>query len=338
MTTIATGDTHFSANQRDEYRWLFLEKTLPAIIERERASRVVILGDLTDQKEGHGARLVNRLVDAVAALAEEVEVIVLKGNHDYRSEDVPFFRFLSHLPNVSWVNEPEVLDLEGLGQCLLLPHTASPGGHDWHMWADKKVDWYFCHQTFGGADFGGGHKAEGRGPAAFFPRGARVLSGDVHVPQQLGPVTYVGAPYTINFGDDYEPRVAVLSGTKMRFAPVPGPQKRLVRMVFNAKPSPMFLSPHGGTPGDVVKIRADLPESSDLSRADIRRQAREWTDAEGVHLHEVQILAPAESRASPALRERSRPADADLVKQYAKKHGADKVTLAAGMKITEEVT
>jgi Calcineurin-like phosphoesterase len=341
MTTLVTGDLHVSDNPRDAYRWRFLEKTLPALIEEHAVTRVVVVGDLTEAKDGHEATLVNRLVDDVEAIARVASVYCLKGNHDYVAADVPFFRFLQHLKNVRWINEPTQLKLRGLGRCLFLPHT-SRWAQDWADQSVAEQDWTFCHQTFSGADLGHGHKAEGAS-SPFVKKRDRVVSGDVHVPQQVGPVTYVGAPYQVDWGDQYEPRVLLLSGTGMKSVPVDGPQKMLMTLSGKnplagfdvGKKHPLAAALRTPRPGDVVKVRVELPSGSDLSRAQVRAAAQEWAVGAGVELHAVQVVAPADARTEKSA-ERPHRSDPDLVCAYAGKMGAGKVALAAGLKIVEE--
>lgn len=256
---------------------------------------------------------------------------------------MPFFRYMRHLPRVRWINEPTRLKLRGLGDCLFLPHTKNPE-EEWRAWlGDRRAahapprrhDWYFCHQAFHGAVSESGQKLAGV-PRNIFPRGAHVVSGDVHKPQDW----YVGAPYLIDFGDDYEPRVLLLDGGKMRSVPVPGPQKRLVSIVgeFDERD----LRAHQKIfrvirPGDVVKVRVELPAATKASRADVRACVREWAVSEGVQLYGPEIVAP---KALPerAARDRHRATDEELVRGYAKKMGQGKVAVAAGLKIMEETS
>lgn len=340
-TTLATADPHFSSNPRDSYRWKFLEETLPALIAEHAVERVLVLGDLTEAKTGHSAELVNRLSDGFARIAELADVVLHKGNHDYLAEDVPFFRYMGHLPRVRWINEPTRLKLRGLGDCMFFPHS-----HKWsECWAaaggpGMQLDWFFCHQTFCGADLGYGRRAEGT--AAPFPKGARVVSGDVHSPQKIGPVIYVGAPYLIDFGDAYEPRVLLLEGGKARSVPVPGPQKRLMvlsgRDPLAALPGKLKHPLNDALPqinaGDVVKTRVELPAGSEYSRADIRASVREWAEKVGVELYAVEVIAP---KTGPTrARAVHRSTDAELVRAYAKRMKKGKATVAAGLKIAEE--
>ena len=324
--TLVTADLHISPNRRDAYRYTFLEQTLPQLLEEYSVSRIIICGDLTEAKSGHSAELVNRLVDALAALAERAPIYLLKGNHDYLSEDVPFFRYTQHLPRTRWINEPTQLKLRGLGSCLFLPHTRDLA--DWVDFMDG-YDWFFCHQPFGGAVNETGAKLSGDPPP--FSASARVVSGDIHGPQRVGPVTYVGAPYLIDAGDDYEPRVLLLEGVKMRSIPVPGPQKRLVVLRGRDEEYPKVA------PGDVVKIRIEPPAGNQTPRAEWRAQARRWAEAAGVELYAVEVIAP-KAAPSRADRNRHRASDADLVRAYAKKMRKGKSTISAGLQLMEKTS
>lgn len=315
-----------SSNRRDSYRWRFIEETLPALVETHRARRVLLLGDLTEAKSGHSAELVNRLVDAIAALAERAPIYLLKGNHDYLNEDIPFFRYTQHLPRVRWINEPTQFKLRGLGDCLFLPFSRSPE-EEWKPWLSEPRDWYFCHQTFDGAIGENNQRINGT-PRSIFPRGARVVSGDIHGPQKIGCVTYTGAPFLVDFGDDYEPRVLLLEGDKMRSMPVLGPQKRLVVLRGRDEKYPNVA------PGDVVKIRIEPPAGNQTPRAEWRAQARRWAEAASAQLYAVEIIAP-KAAPSRADRDRHRASDADLVRAYVKKMKAGKACEAAGLKLIE---
>lgn len=335
--TIATADLHMAASRRDSYRWRFLEETLPTMVEERRARRVLILGDLTEAKSGHSAELVNRLVDALAALAERAPVYLLRGNHDFVSEDSPFFRFSRHLPRVRWINEPTELRLRGLGSCLFLPFSRDPGA-DWEMARLNAYDWYFCHQAFSGARGENGRTVEGTS-RDIFPRGARVVAGDIHGPQRVGCVTYAGAPYLIDFGDSYTPRVLLLGGSEMRSLPVPGPQKRLMTLSGRDPLTGLSMKHPLATlppihPGDVVKVRVELPAGAEQSRAEVRARCRAWAEAEGVDLYAVEITAP-KAAPSRADRNRHRASDEDLVRAYARKMKVGKICEAAGLKLIE---
>ena len=67
------------------------------------------------------------------------------------------------------------------------------------------------HQSIKGAIFENNHSLNEGLPVDYFnvPKNV-VFSGHIHVPQEIGNVTYVGAPYPIRFGDNAKNRVLLL--------------------------------------------------------------------------------------------------------------------------------
>jgi len=333
MKTLVTADLHLSDNPRDAYRLRWFER-LPQLAREYSAGRVLILGDITEAKDGHRAGLVNAIVDGFAALAEVAQVYALCGNHDYVAEDVPFYKFLRHLRRVHWINAATGLELRGLGRCLFLPHTPRPFREEYSIPA-RPHNWIFCHQTFGGADLGG-RAAPGEPPP--FPPDARVISGDVHVPQTIGPVTYVGAPYRVDFGDEYKPRVLLLDSDAARSIPSKGPQKRLIVLSGRDPLGGLDIRGRPIRAGDIIKVRVELPPGSDITRAQARTAVAAWVEGAKAHLHAVQVVA---SRAGESARKahaaRRRSSDEDLICAYARQMGKGKGTIASGLKIAGEV-
>jgi hypothetical protein len=209
---LCLSDPHLTENSRDQYRHNFMHDLL-GIIDRRKPDAVAILGDLTEEKDRHSAKLVNQIVGELGDIAAVMPLLMLMGNHDYRNEGHPFFAFTRHIPNVAWVDKvstsielPEEFRAIFDG-CLFLPHTLDYE-RDWAGVDFQDFRFIFAHNTFAGA-ISNGRALDGV-PAGIFPDNARVLSGDIHTPQKIGPVTYIGAPYTIDFGDDYDPRLMMV--------------------------------------------------------------------------------------------------------------------------------
>lgn len=213
MTVLLTSDVHFTTAPRDSYRW-GLFPWLKETIEKHKVTTLVINGDLTEAKDRHPSALVNSLVSWVAVLASMCDVVINKGNHDGLDLSQPFFGFLKDIPGVIFVTDPAEVDLP-LGKALFLPNTPDPEAE----WKDLRAGFnnysaIFCHQTFQGCVRDNGTKSdEGAALSLFKGYRGKVYSGDIHVPQKLGPVTYIGAPYRIRFGDTFEPRCLLLEGS-----------------------------------------------------------------------------------------------------------------------------
>jgi hypothetical protein len=94
---------------------------------------------------------------------------------------------------------------------LLLPFAANPAEH----WAGLNLGGYDCiimHQTVTGAVGEGGVLLTNENMPDL-PQTAWIYSGDIHTPQEVGPLQYIGAPHPIKFGDDYPCRFLRLLDT-----------------------------------------------------------------------------------------------------------------------------
>jgi DNA repair exonuclease SbcCD nuclease subunit len=232
MSALVIADLHLSVKARDEYRFAAMQ-TIASLIEKHKPRALIILGDLTEEKDYHPATLVNDVSDVIYSFAQLCPVYILMGNHDYTSADCPFFHFLRRIKNVHWITKVSRIDMTvwGLGDCLFLPHTRD-WKTDWaklpHLEEVDDLDFVFAHNTFEGAESEHGKRLSGI-PLEALPNGIPVISGDIHTPQTIGQVTYVGSPYRVDFGDTFEPRALLLGrGGRMTTLPVTGTTKRLL--------------------------------------------------------------------------------------------------------------
>lgn len=255
MRFLATADLHLTARSRDAYRWDFMEWFEDQIREH-KPDFVFVLGDLTHAKDHHSAKLVNGIVRALRSWACWSRVFVLKGNHDYTDPDLPFFDFLAGTEASKWpvfVTKTMIYApaTRSWGKIMFIPHGDSIGA------IPKNVKLCLCHHTFKGSRAAGGFRLEsGVSTKCFDQTNALVLSGDVHVPQKVGPVHYIGAPYPINFGDVHVPRVVYWDGEHLESIPVP-----TIRKLKMTLEDPDELMNAGLNPGDQIKIVLRLPRS-----------------------------------------------------------------------------
>ncbi len=261
---IISSDWHLNNNPRDQYRFDFLERRLPKLISKYARPRLLMLGDLTEEKNYHSAELVNRIVDAMVKLLQQVEaLVILRGNHDSDADSGnPFFRFLVNLPAVSYVNHPVCIDEE-----LYLPHARDPV-HDWQGLDFAKVRRIFAHATFTGAI--GDNATALKGVALDLLPEVPIISGDVHRPQRLGRVLYVGAPYHIDFGDDYQPRVLLLEGDKIKSVVLGGVRK----LVITVDRAGVVLA-GDPRPGDILRVQVKLQGQDHADWSAIRAQVND---------------------------------------------------------------
>jgi len=337
MTALALGDVHWSANPRDQYRHDFVERQLLPLIRAKRVSRCILLGDLTDSKDKHGAVLVNRVVGHLHTIAQLCPLHVVCGNHDFAVAGHPFFEFLGHIDNISWWTQPTELGHASWPNTLMLPHS-----HDWERdWPLDKIkqggyDFIFAHATFTGARSESGREMEGV-PTSIFADDARVVAGDVHVPQRVGPVIYAGAPYRINFGDSFQPRVLLLRGDKIVSVQVGGPRKVLIDTVADDdldrddNTEPVVKS------GDIVKVRVHLTGDEYARWGEIKDMWRAWAAEQQVELMPlVPVLERADVRGSAPRRAEVVP-DEQVLASYGRARQVDEPTMSVGQEIAREI-
>lgn len=325
MTALVTGDLHLSDNPRDVYRHRFVQR-LPAIAKKYDVQQVIILGDLTEEKDRHSAWLTNRIADYIYDLTQVCYVEIAMGNHDYISIDDPFFQFLQYIPRVKFIAKPTAFTIGGLGMCLFLPHTRDHV-KDWKGVEASGANWVFAHNTFDGALVGNGKRMAGVPLDAIPVKNVPVIAGDVHVPQKFGRVTYVGSPYTVDFGDDFEPRMLLLDETRMKSIPCDGPQKRLVECVAGQE---LYHFPDL-SPGDILKVRVTIQQKHVAEWDEIKNWVHRWGEQHKVVIFAVipELVAGKEARIKPAVT--SPKSDREVLTKFARARDVDDNTLRTGL-------
>lgn len=292
LPAILASDLHLTANPRDEYRW-GLFPWLAEELRAERAETLVLLGDLTDQKDLHPAELVNRVVREIDKLRAVVpRIIILMGNHDLLKSGHMFFAFLDTLPGVEVITKPTE-DYEG-GLTMWLPYSKQPAT-DWAAFDFSHFNYIMLHQTIKGAIASNGQKMEGE-QLPDFTKAGKVYSGDIHVPQKIGPVEYVGSPYHVHFGDSFEPRCIAIDRDHRAFDLHYRTTSRVtldVRGVGELRRITLVK-------GDQVKIRVHLTEAEKHEWRSVREEAVTICDATGVDLCGLElVVAKSRKRVTP---------------------------------------
>lgn len=293
LPALITTDLHFTASPRDEYRWA-LWSWLRKTCEKEGVQTLCILGDLTDAKDYHSAELVNRIVEEVKRTSDVVpRIIILQGNHDYQKGGHPYFRFLSTLAGVTFAHT--ILDTSDEGEaCLFLPHTKTPL-RSWGHVDFSHYRWVFMHQTVNGSVASNGQRMDGDQFPDMTAAG-KVYSGDIHVPQVISGVEYVGSPYHVHFGDKFTPRCLLLDSFgkphDLRF-------RTISRITLDCLPGE-FLQPEPNKTlqlraGDQVKLRIHLQPAELHEWQAYKRRAEEVLRALDVEVHGIELVSPKHS-------------------------------------------
>lgn len=207
---LITADLHLTSRPRDAYRFGIF-KWLASQQVKLKPKATFILGDVTDRKDRHPAELVDRIVGGLIDLRPPVYWLL--GNHDYHDPECPFFGFLNYIDGLIFVTEPEMITPDDNDDCVfMMPHRRSQQAFDEACAKIPKQAAVMLHQTIDGAEAEHGVHLSGINTNALAVRNPKwVYAGDVHTPQRVGIVTYVGAPYTVRFGDHFEPRVAYVN-------------------------------------------------------------------------------------------------------------------------------
>jgi DNA repair exonuclease SbcCD nuclease subunit len=118
------------------------------------------------------------------------ETLALVGNHDYAGEGQLVHAMMIHEEQIRVVDAP--LEREGV---LFMPYYADREKfvQDAQPPKGEIARTLVCHQTFSGASYENGFKAEDGVDPALIPH-SQIISGHIHAPQSFGKVTYLGAP------------------------------------------------------------------------------------------------------------------------------------------------
>lgn len=316
---LLTSDLHLTDRTRDDYRfglfpWLAGQQL------KYNVSHTLILGDITDSKDNHSAALVNRLVDGLRLL--KPPVIILRGNHDGINPTSPFFKFLDGYNGISFVTEPR-----SIGNFFLIPHCSSQSEFDAAASQIQKGQLTFLHQTVEGAISEAKMRLSGMNIKALVGA-ATVWSGDIHRPQQCGPVTYVGAPYHVRFGDGFEPRCLLYHNGKQRNIQFPAPRK----LVLNVTGPDDIM----GAEGDQVKLNVQVNREDLVNWVAIKNSVLDECKNQGLQVFGVSLKIIGPEAATGKTVATKNPAD--ILNGFCDHEGIGEELRDAGRELVEEAT
>ncbi len=214
MKKLLLADLHLDSNPLTEYRWEIFSKikSLSSSIKE-----IIILGDLTEKKDNHNSLLVNRLTKSLVDLSNMYKITILKGNHDYIDENQPFFNYLSNIPGINFIDITTIANLVSDNHALFIPNIKE----DAEKWITRLLQEVttetkniFLHQAIANSVSNDGFRLKKGIDVSIFNNldtNINVFSGDIHIPQKIGRVEYIGAPYNIYFGDNYTGRCILLN-------------------------------------------------------------------------------------------------------------------------------
>jgi len=289
MNNLLIADLHLTDNPIDEYRWKIFD-WIKDLRKRYLINNLYILGDLTDKKDNHSSLLVNKLTDNICDLAEVMSIVILKGNHDAINLSNPFFKFFNEFPVVKFISLPCIIN-----QGLFIPYTKNFKSVEKTIEIfdseinHSEISYIYTHlPLIGSVAQNGWELKEGVDISVFSKyKNIQVFAGDIHTPQKIGNVEYVGSPYNTTFSDSFKGQAILLnesSGSKVYLKP--GFLRRYSLKITN----PKELLPNKFKANDQVKIRVELGKEELYLWDEYRREIKEFCNATSIELVSLDMV------------------------------------------------
>jgi hypothetical protein len=347
MKILLVADVHLVEKLEEAHRWDVFNKVVD-ICHCEHISHVCFMGDTWDKMDRYGAALVNRSVEVLTDLTRQgIKVAVLQGNHDYKKEGVSFWGFLNAFQDIQYITEPSKLVWGdgGSESPLFLPFSSNPK-EDWASIPLQDFPLIFIHQTLAGSLVEGGRKIE-KEPHALpiFPRGVTIYAGDVHCPQTIGRVTYVGTPHATRFGEDWPGRLLIIdtvNPSAFRAVPLTSVKKEILSISSVAELD-AIASKKSLSTGDHIRVRCALSKDNFTEWSEIEMAIRHWADSnelvlasvEGSVEERIDVDGSESQISSENSIEQMSPED--IVRLFAKEENLGEPVILEGLKLIQTV-
>lgn len=193
MNYIVVGDMHVREQDLKECTRLSLKIRDLAI--KYKADAIVFMGDQTHTHNVVHGTVLNFWKQVLIGLSEICPVIFIIGNHDFGNDiNTSSLLLFKNLKNVHVIDRPIVID-----DCLFMPFYRNKDKFikDCEKYSN---DLMFCHETFAGAKYENNF---------YDPNGIdlnrisqkTIISGHIHLMQEVGKCFYVGSPRWISLSD-----------------------------------------------------------------------------------------------------------------------------------------
>lgn len=317
MNQIILSDLHLTDNPLDSYRFGVFDWIIElSLVLKPR--RLMLLGDITEKKDKHNAQLVNNILESLSRLFEHglPSLVIITGNHDFIEQSRPYFKFLGFLNHINFITEPKIINED-----LYLPYSKDPI-KEW----DKFVGpfrYAYMHQSVQGGVTQSGQKLTSVLPADFFKGKVKeVFSGDLHTPQQIENITYIGAPYHIYFGDNYQGRILHMSESG-KITPYLGmfPKKYHCTVQHQDLPDVVLKT------GDQIKITVKLDPVEFPMYKKIKQDLKNYVQEIGAVLCGIDLVSTVQKIGlkTEQKKDKQQKSDKELILQFARRQ---KLTLA----------
>lgn len=343
MSKIIISDLHLNESAKDEYMWEIFP-WLYKQIDEYKVNEIKILGDLTEKKDRHPSSVVNRITKALDKLTEpthrggyDCDVYILKGNHDFIDEDNPFFNFVSANQKVYFDSVPDSSTGYHNEKEMYLPYTSNPD-IEWKEINFKLYKTIYMHQEVEGCVYANQH-VTGNGIAKdfFSKRGfkGKVYSGHIHVPQDVTDrIEYVGAPYSVRFGDHYRGRVLLIND-KDNMVSYLYPDFLIKWSIEITELSD--LDAYDVCVDDRVKVRVSVDRVDVHKYKDICAGIKKWCEDKGAELCGIKAKVIGEEQKNRKKRKRIDESDVDILHRFSKSEKLSDEQVGVGRGIIEEI-
>ena len=287
INLLLAADLHLTDNPVEEYRWKFFEHLIDTITKNS-ISHVYLLGDVWDRKDRHAGRLLNRFVEAIHTVKEKTGslVSILAGNHDSPLEGVHYWQFLNKYDGIHYITQPEF----HYNEVLILPFSSNPI-RDWKDLPLENAQAFLMHQPVQGAFVDEYRKLEKAPPLPPLPN-RPIFSGDIHNPQVLNNIVYIGVPHPVHFNEDWKHRVILIKNQqykKYQEIFLPSIRRAILDITSASELDSSFKE------GDQVRIRIKL-DGKNLSSWPVEQQAvLDWAKEKGVYVASLEASIQGDS-------------------------------------------
>ena len=152
---------------------------------------IIILGDFFDTRKSVNVKTIHTAYDVSNIFSSsDITIHILVGNHDtyYKSQIKPSsLEIFKETDNIHIIDEPTVMD-----DILFVPWDTSFDGDAKYCFGHFDIIGFLMNQNYVAKD--------GLDPEVF-NKFEKVISGHYHTPSNQGNITYLGAPYQLDFHD-----------------------------------------------------------------------------------------------------------------------------------------
>ncbi len=328
---LMIGDLHLTDHARDSYRFNIFDW-----IKKQQANEPVaatfLAGDITDSKDRHSATLVNQIVAGLIKLKPPVYICM--GNHDYRDNKSPFFKFLSHIEGLHFITEPTIVH-HGK-RMAIIPHVRKQDEFDEAVFDCQKHNpsSFLVHQTFEGAIAESGVRLNGLSASLIESCKPElgVYAGDVHKPQTQGQVTYIGCPYQVRFGDDFDPRCIHVTKSGVESYPwFEAPRKWALKV----RDADNILNNKHLAGGDQVKLTVEVTREEAVEWKAIRQRILDACKAMDVNVYGVKLEVKTNERTNRVHHKAGSSSIGETFQSFCKSESVNSRTRKAGERIID---